>query len=62
MIPTYQDIMLPLLKILNDDQLHSLNEVHDELAEHFKLTDEELRELLPSGQQPVFRNRVGWAR
>jgi wyosine [tRNA(Phe)-imidazoG37] synthetase (radical SAM superfamily) len=26
------------------------------------LTDDERSELLPSGQQPVFRNRLGWAR
>ncbi|MDL1976078.1 MAG: hypothetical protein LWX55_15165 [Deltaproteobacteria bacterium] len=25
------------------------------------MTDDELRELLPSGRQPIFRNRVGWA-
>jgi len=32
------------------------------LAQEFLLTDEELNEFLPSGQQPVFINRVGWAR
>ncbi|WP_306821626.1 winged helix-turn-helix domain-containing protein [bacterium endosymbiont of Bathymodiolus sp. 5 South] len=26
------------------------------------MTDDELRELLPSGRQPIFRNRVSWAR
>lgn len=62
MIPKYEKIMLPFLKYLADGVEHGLNETHDFLAEHFRLTDEELRELLPSGQQPVFRNRVGWAR
>ena len=32
------------------------------LAHDFRLCDSELKELLPSGQQPVFENRVGWAR
>ena len=54
--------MLPFLKYLVDGQEHGLSETHDALAVQFKLTDEELRELLPSGRQPVFRNRVGWAR
>ncbi len=54
--------MLPLLKYLSDGKEHGLNETHDALAEQFKLSDEELRELLPSGKQAIFRNRVGWAR
>jgi restriction system protein len=61
MIPTYEEIMLPLLKFLSDKQEHSLQDAHDTLANQFKLTEEERRELLPSGQQPIFRNRLGWA-
>lgn len=62
MIPQYEAIMLPLLKYLSDGKEHSLSEIHDALAANFKLTDDELRELLPSGRQPVFRNRVSWAK
>ncbi|MBU0944843.1 MAG: restriction endonuclease [Proteobacteria bacterium] len=62
MIPKYEEIMLPFLKFISDEQEHSLSETHDALAKEFKLTDEELKELLPSGQQPIFRNRLGWAR
>lgn len=59
MIPKYEEIMLPFLKYLSDEKEHSLSETHDALAKEFKLTDYELKELLPSGQQPVFRNRLG---
>jgi len=62
MIPKYEEIMLPFLKYLSDEKEHNLSETHGALANEFKLTDEELKELLPSGQQPVFRNRLGWAR
>ncbi len=62
MIPKYEEIMLPFLRYLSDEKEHSLSETHDALAREFKLTDDELRELLPSGQQPIFRNRLGWAR
>lgn len=62
MIPKYEEIMLPFLKFISDENEHSLSETHDALAKQFKLTDEELKELLPSGQQPIFRNRLGWAR
>jgi len=62
MIPKYEVIMLPFLKYLRDELEHGLSETHDALALQFKLTDDELRKLLPSGRQPVFRNRLGWAR
>lgn len=31
------------------------------VAEHLQLTDAELRELVPSGQKPLFNDRVSWA-
>jgi len=62
MIPTYEKIMLPFLKHLADGQEHGFVEIHDAMENQFGLTDEECRELLPSGLQPIFRNRVGWAR
>jgi restriction system protein len=61
-IPDYQSIMLPLLKYAGDEEEHSLREAIEALAENFNLTDEEKRQLLPSGQQATFDNRVGWAR
>lgn len=61
-IPDYQTIMLPLLIIVSDNEEHTKSEAVDKLAKLFKLTDEELEQLLPSGRQRVFDNRVGWAR
>lgn len=61
-IPDYQSIMLPFLKLAGDKAEHSLREANDILAQEFQLTDDEKKELLPSGQQEVFLNRVGWAR
>lgn len=61
-IPDYQTCMLPLLEFFKDGQEHSFREMVDHLAQYFCLTDEELKELLPSGQQGIFTNRVGWAR
>lgn len=62
MIPKYEEIMLPLLRLLSDLKEHSLQEADDTLSKYFKLTEEEKREQLPSGTQPIFRNRLGWAR
>ena len=60
-IPDYQGIMLPLLKIFPDQQEHSLREAIEILAGTYKLSDDERKELLPSGSAFVFDNRVGWA-
>ncbi|MCM0591225.2 MAG: restriction endonuclease [Gloeotrichia echinulata IR180] len=54
--------MLPLLQLLVDEKEHSLQESIEYLAEKFKLSDEARKELLPSGRQSAFDNRVGWAR
>jgi len=61
-IPDYQTIMLPLLKLASDNREHRFRDAVYALADHFHLTDDERKELLPSGQQPLFTNRVGWAR
>ena len=61
-IPDYQACMLPLLRQVADGAEHSLKDVSQRLAETFNLTADEINEFLPSGQQPVFINRVGWAR
>ncbi len=61
-IPDYQTVMLPLLRFAGDGQEHALRETVDALASEFRLTPDELKQLLPSGQQEVFVNRVGWAR
>lgn len=61
-VPDFQTIMFPLLKIAADGQEHSGHEFLERLAEHFKLNDADLNELLPSGKQTRFYNRVGWAR
>jgi len=39
-----------------------LKDAVQKLAQDFKLSEEEINEFLPSGQQPVFINRLGWAR
>lgn len=61
-IPDYQTCMLPLLRHLADGQEHSLRDAEEALAAHFRLSAAERAELLPSGQQGIFKNRIGWAR
>jgi restriction system protein len=61
-IPVFQQITLPLLQLLEDKQEHSLRQIIDSLISQFNVTQQEQHELLPSGKQAIFDNRVGWAR
>lgn len=47
-IPTFQDGMLPLLKLASSNEVLTVRGAKDELAVQLDLTDEEQSELLPS--------------
>jgi len=61
-IPDYEHIMLPYLKFLSDAKEHPLSQVLAHVYSTFRLTEQEKEKLLPSGTEPVIRNRVRWAR
>lgn len=50
------------MEMISDGREYSLREAIENLARHFALNDEERKEMLPSGRQATFDNRVGWAR
>lgn len=54
--------MLPFLSLLKDGEEHTFREITETLSNQFQLTEAERHELLPSGNQEIMRNRVGWAR
>lgn len=60
--PTYEDLILPILQILQDENKYSFSELVDSLAKKFELSDEEKEKMLPSGQQTRLQNRTGWSR
>ncbi len=62
MIPDYQTLMLPLLKLVSDGQEHRYRDLIEKLAVEFKVTEDERKEFLASGNQAIFDNRVGWAK
>lgn len=61
-IPDFQTVMLPMIEALADGRERTMRELTDLLADRFGLTEDERREVLPSGQQSVFSNRVAWAK
>lgn len=61
-VPDFQSIMLPFLQVLEDGGERSMRDMVDLLAARFSLSEDELQEMLPSGQSRVFSNRVAWAK
>jgi restriction system protein len=61
-IPDFQTLMLPTLELAKDGNVHTLSEAREFLAKLFQLTEEDRNELLPSGTQRRFDNRVAWAK
>ncbi len=61
-VPEYHRLMLPLLRIASDGKEHNLSEAIELLAKEFNLSEADRNEILPSGRQSKFDNRVGWAR
>lgn len=59
-IPKYNEMYRELLNVLSDGQPHKISEIRDSLAITFNVSDSERKELLPSGKQPLFNNRVNW--
>lgn len=61
-VPDFQSVMRPVLATVQNGIPMPLNEVREQVAEQFQLTEDERKERLPSGHQTVINNRVGWAR
>lgn len=61
-VPDYQSLMLPLLEFAEArNEEISTDEAVETLSTQLGLSEADLKEMLPSGVQPTFFNRVGWA-
>lgn len=60
-IPNFQKLMLPVLRASAQGEV-KISDVVESLGQLLSLTEEELSELLPSGKQTTFANRVNWAK
>ena len=61
-VPDFQSFFKPLLEIAADGKEHTLKESRQRITAYFKLSQEDLQEILPSGNQTKFENRVAWAK
>ena len=61
MIPTYQDLMRPVLQYAENGEVN-IRDAVIALSKEFDLSDEEKTARIPSGQQTTIANRTHWAR
>jgi restriction system protein len=61
-VPTYDKFIEPILRYLAQHPEAVLaREAHEVAADNLGLTEVDREELLPSGVQPIYKNRAGWA-
>ncbi len=61
-VPDFQTIMLPLLEFFSDNKEHTTKETYEFIIKHFELDENDLKILIPSGSQELYKNRTGWAK
>jgi restriction system protein len=61
-VPDFQTWFLPLMKRIADGNIHEMNSLREEVADDLALSEKDKNEMLPSGKQATYRNRIGWAR
>ena len=61
-IPTYDELMYPVLKVLGDGKERSGEEITNIIADQLNLTEEERNRIYPNNPKKMFKDRIAWAR
>lgn len=61
-LPKYYEFYVPFLSAISDDNIHTLKEIKDYIKNMLNIKDNEISERLPSGNQTIYDNRIGWTR
>lgn len=60
-VPEFEVIKAPAIQIFADDKPRTISELESLLAEYFQLSEQVRSEVLPSGSERRWHNRVSWA-
>jgi restriction system protein len=61
-VPTYDQFIEPILRYLAANPAGvAAKDAHEQAAKTLGLSDDDKHQLLPSGAQPMYKNRAGWA-
>ena len=58
----YDELTKPMLETVKNGEIYKIKDITIMLAQQLNLSSTDLAEMLPSGRQTVFKNRVGWAK
>lgn len=61
-VPTFEAFRVPLLRRLLDGNEHRIADLYDVLADDLRLSESDRSEMLASGVQAIYKNRISWAR
>ena len=61
-IPTYDELMSPVLKLLSDGVERSGDDISNTIANQLNLTEEEKNRIYANNPKKVFKDRIAWAR
>jgi restriction system protein len=61
-VPKYFEMYQSFFRALADRKEHPYIDVKNQVIKDFGLSADDVSELLPSGRQSVFNNRIGWCR
>lgn len=61
-VPKFFEFFEGFLLAIQDGELHTAKEVRQILASNMQLSEKDCMEMLPSGKQSKFDNRVAWAK
>lgn len=61
MVPTFDLYLQPFMETLKGGEEKSLKQISEELAVFFKLTDDDLQDMIAKGGQSKHYNRVSWS-
>ncbi len=61
-VPPFQSFLLPLLQLAGDGHEHQMPAAMEALAVQLGLSDDDRRELVPSGRRTRLRDRAHWAK
>ena len=59
-IPKFFDFFVPTLRVLNEKSPLKVNQLFEILAAEMHLTPIDMAEMLPSGRQQTYKNRIHW--
>lgn len=60
-VPDFQTVMRPTLAALEDGEPHTLQQIRESVAVNLQVSQDDQEQLLPSGKQTTYSNRVAWA-